>query len=129
MNEVLKDDTFLLTCMALYANGQCTTEEEFYEDLSRIKYLKKLVTRYEETGELKERLIINHLVILNNVFGPEHLARLLYLKMSKQFATVKPFLEFLSIMPKYIDNVLRRGRVMSKDIPADPIVVEKLRNV
>jgi hypothetical protein len=94
-----------------------------------MKYLKKLLTRYEETGELKERLILNHLVVLNNVFGPTHLPRLLYLKMAKQFRYVKPFLEFLSIMPRYIDNVRVAERVSSDSIPSDEHIAMALRAI
>jgi hypothetical protein len=126
---VLKEENFLLIAQALYDNPQCTTDEEFYDDLARIKYLKKLLTRYEETGELKERLILNHLVVLNNVFGPENLARMLYLKMQKQFVYVKPFLEFLSIMPECIDNVRVESRVPSESISSDRRIVEALRGI
>lgn len=126
---ILKDENFLLVAQALYDNPQCTTDEEFYDDLARMKYLKKLLTRYEETGELKERLILNHIVVLNNVFGPAHLPRLLYLKMAKQFGMVKPFLEFLSILPPYIENVKTPDRVYMTAIVSDPCIVEALERI
>lgn len=127
--HVLREDNFLLIAAALYDNPQCTTDEEFIDDLARMKYLKKLLTRYEETGELKERLILNHLVVLNNVFGPEHLPRMLYLKMAKQFRYVKPFLEFLSIMPEYIINVRVEETVPASSIVSDPGIVAALRAI
>ncbi len=126
---VLKDDNFLLVAQALYDNPQCTTDEEFYDDLARMKYLKKLLTRYEETGELKERLILNHIVVLNNVFGSVHLPRMLYLKMTPQFAYVKPFLEFLSILPKHIDNVRTECRIDTSSIASDPKITASLRAI
>jgi hypothetical protein len=129
MQSLLKDDNFLLIAAALYDNPQCTTDEEFYDDLARMKYLKKLLTRFEETGELKERLILNHLVVLNNVFGPTHLPRMLYLKMEKQFGMVKPFLEYLSIMPKYIDNVRTERRVCSDAIQSDGRIADVLKAI
>jgi hypothetical protein len=68
------------------------------EDIKRIKYIKKLVKRYVENGDLKERLILNHLTILYNVFGAEHLCRILYLKMKIQYSFIKPFLIMLNII-------------------------------
>ena len=127
--HVLRDENFLQVAAALYHNPQCTTDEEFYDDLSRIKYLKKLLTRFEETGELKERLILNHIVILNNVFGPAHLPRMLYLKMQKQFHLLKPFLEFLSIMPEYIINVRIEQSVCSAMIESDRRISEALKRI
>lgn len=127
--HVLDDSNFLLVAESLYDNPQCCSEKEFLDDVARIKYMKKLITRYIETGELKERLILNHLVVLINVFGPVHLPRMLYLKLENQFQCVKPFLEFLSIMPKYIDNVRDRNRVLSDTIESDPFVVERLRSI
>jgi hypothetical protein len=129
MKLVLRDENFLAVAQALYDNPQCTTDEEFYDDLARMKYLKKLFTRFEETGELKERLILNHIVVLNNVFGPEHLPRLLFLKMLRQFSYVKPFLEYLSIMPPYIENVRIESRVPAETIVSDARIVEALRNI
>ena len=126
---LLTDVNFLSVAAALYQNPQCTTDEEFYDDLARIKYLKKLLTRFEETGELKERLILNHIVILSNVFGSTHLPRMLYLKMSKQFHLLKPFLEFLSIMPPYIDNVRIEQRILSDSIEADSRIEAALERI
>ena len=71
MNDLLNDDNFLLYCASKYDNIKYASTEEFFEDLNRIKYIKKLVTRYTEYGELKERLILNHIIVLNNCFGAE----------------------------------------------------------
>lgn len=127
--HVLREENFLAVAAALYSNPQCTTDEEFYDDLARIKYLKKLLTRFEETGELKERLILNHIVVLCNVFGPTHTPRMLFLKMQKQFHLLKPFLEFLSIMPPYIDNVRLEQRVQTSEIISDPRITEALQRI
>ena len=126
---VLNDANFMMVAAALYDNPQCTTDEEFLDDLARMKYLKKLLTRFEETGELKERLILNHIVVLNNVFGPDHLPRMLYLKMGKQFHMVKPFLEFLSIMPDYIINVRTEARVPAESIASDDRIARVLETI
>jgi hypothetical protein len=129
MNEVLNDENFVLFTSKKYLNTQCTTDTEFFEDLSRIKYIKKLLTRYVETGELKERLILNHLIVLNNVFGYEYLARILYLKMENQFNMIKPFLVLLNIMPDEIEDVRKRGKLDLTGIQMDPVIVEKLRGI
>ena len=84
MNEQLTDKNFLLFCAANYDNPQYYSTEDFYEDLNRIKYIKKLITRYIESGDLKERLILNHIIVLNNCFGAEVLCRILYLKLKNQ---------------------------------------------
>ena len=80
MHDKLTDDNFLIYCAKHYDNPQCHSTEEFIEDLKRIKYIKKLITKYIESDELRERLIMNHLIVLNNVFGAEHLSKILYLK-------------------------------------------------
>ena len=67
--QQLDDTNFMLYAAAHYDNPQCYDTDEFYDDLKRFKYLKRLLNRYKETGELKERLILNHLTVIYNVFG------------------------------------------------------------
>lgn len=130
MNEKLDDSNFLLYCAKYYDNPQCHDTEEFYEDLRRIKYIKKLITRYIITGDLKERLILNHIIILNNVFGPNHVCRILFLKMEKQMKYVKPFLLLLNILPDKIHNVGKEGKVILTDeIEMDQKIIEALRKI
>lgn len=127
--DYLTDDNFLEFAKESYDNPQCHTIEEFVEDVSRIKYVKKLVARYVETGELKERLILNHLVILCNVFGPDNVSRMLYLKVGVLFKYLKPFLVLTSALPKFIDRVGTEERVDTDDVQMDPGVVERLRQI
>lgn len=129
MNELLTDKNFLLYCASHYDNAQYASTEDFIEDLNRIKYIKKLVTRYIEYGELKERLILNHIIILNNCFGPEVLNRILYLKLKPQMKYIKPFLILLEIMPDKIYNVNDETVIDTNIIEMDSYIVEKLRNV
>lgn len=128
MHENLTDKNFLLYCASKYDNQYASTED-FIEDLNRIKYIKKLVTRYVEYGELKERLILNHIIILNNCFGPEALSRILYLKLKPQMKYVKPFLVLLNILPEKIYNVNEEKVIDTNLIDMDSKVVAKLRNV
>jgi len=129
MNDKLTDDNFLIYCAKYYDNPQCHSTEEFLEDLKRIKYIKKLITRYVESGELKERLILNHLTILSNVFGAEHINRILYLKMKNQFMYIKPFLVLLNILQEKIYNIRDEKIVDTDTIPMDENIINILRNL
>ena len=129
MIEKLNDDNFLIYCAKHYDNPQCHSTEEFLEDLMRIKYIKKLLTRYIDNGDLKERLILNHMIILNNVFGPDHLSRILYLKMKDQFKFIKPFLILLNILPDRIYNVREESIVATDTIDMDETIIKVLREV
>jgi hypothetical protein len=127
MNEKLTNENFLIYAAKYYDNPQCHSTEEFIEDLKHIKYVKKLITRYTENGDLKERLILNHLTILCNVFGPEVLSRILYLKMKPQFKYIKPFLIMLNILPEKIYNVKNENVIETDLIPMDDYIIKSLR--
>jgi len=127
--EHLTDENFLIYCARYYDNPQCHSTEEFLEDIKRIKYIKKLVTRYVENGDLKERLILNHLIILHNVFGAENLCRILYLKMKPQYTYIKPFLVMLNIMPERLTNIKDEKIIDTNLIPMDDNIVKVLRAV
>ena len=71
MMDVLNEDNFLLYAAKHYDNPQCSSTEEFYDDLKKFKYIKRLFNKYAETGELKERLILNHIRVVTNVFSPQ----------------------------------------------------------
>ena len=124
----LNDTNFLLFCAINYNNPSATTDEEFLEDIRRIKYTKKLISRYKSTGNLKERLILNHLITLNNVFGNKALVRIIWLKMENYLPQVKPFLIALNILPKYVYNV--KGKKWdTDDVPLDMTIVAVLRKI
>lgn len=126
--DKLTDENFLVFCAKVYDNPSAHSTEEFLEDLSRIRYVKKLLTRYQETGDLKERLILNHVITLHNCFGV-HLAKILFLKTEKQYHMVKPFLILLNALPAVIYNVGKYDRVHTDEIPLDSTIVEKLRGI
>ena len=118
-NELTEDNLFLYAAKH-YRNPQFTDIEEFYEDIKRFKYIKRLINRYIEHDELAERLILNHLIVVFNSFGIEGSLNILELKMDEQhWPVLKPFLIYL----KYITNDQYIG------IPQDPGVVDKLRNI
>ena len=128
-NIVLNDENFLLYCAHHYDNSKYTSTEEFNHDLSRIKYIKKLITRYIVNDELKESLILNHIIILNNCFGPEVLCKLLWLKLEKQIEYVKPFLVLLGVLPRYIYHVGDKDYIDTDLILMDQHIVERLREL
>jgi hypothetical protein len=127
MNDKLTDKNFLLYCAHNYGNFQYASTEEFIEDMNRLKYIKKLITRYVESGDLKERLILNHIIILNNCFGPEALCKILYLKLKTQMKYIKPFLILLNILPDKIMNVGEEQVIDTDMIDIDPFIVSRLR--
>jgi hypothetical protein len=83
--EPLSEDNFLLYAIKVYDNPSCKGMNEFYEDLNRIKYIKRLFNKYETKKILKERLLLNHIMILNNVFGVEGCARILFFKIEPKY--------------------------------------------
>jgi hypothetical protein len=129
MNERLTDKNFLLYCASHYDNARYASTEEFVEDLNRIKYIKKLVTRYIEYGELKERLILNHIIVLNNCFGPEVCCKILYFKLKTQMKYIKPFLILLDILPDRLFNIDEEQIIDTSLIEMDKEIIAKLRKV
>lgn len=115
--------------MKHYDNPACFSVDEFNEDLNRFKYIKKLVTRYIETGELKERLILNHLIILNNVFGAGPLCRMIFVKMDKHLCYIKPFLVMLNVLPEFVYGIREQPIIMTDLIPMDNGIVTALRKL
>jgi hypothetical protein len=119
--EKLNSDNFTLFAIKYYDNPQCESIDEFYDDLRRFRYLKRLLYRYHEQGELKERLVLNHLIVLFNVFGFDAGHRMLEykipLKKTKYWGTIKTMLLFLG----YVKEDYKT------DIPVDNNMAEKLR--
>src|SRR3990167_6594674 len=106
---------FIQYAMHHYDNPQCKNIPEFEEDLNRIKYIKKLFWRYQRHGELRERLIINHLVIMYNVFGIEAATNMLFDKVEEDmYSPLKTFLLFLNLLPEDMENKLRNYPVYQK---------------
>lgn len=124
-HDYLDDNNFVLFAAKHYDNPQCYDTEEFYDDLKRFKYLKRLFGKYEETGELRERLILNHLIILYNVFG-DITTKMLFYKLDGYYSYLIPFLVLLHRLPDKIDV----GKIIyTSDIPMDMKIVEVLRKI
>ena len=122
----LNNDNIMMYAMKAYDRPNCIMSE-FKDDMKRFNYLKRLFLRYRKIGELREQLVLNHLVVLYNVFGPEVTSRMLFFKMSKDdYSALKTYLLFLSIMPEKIRGI-KGHDIISSDIPIDTRVAEVLR--
>ena len=125
----LNEGTFLMYSMKEYNNIQCVDIEEYYDDLKKIKYIKRLFNIYKNDGQLKERLILNHLITWYNVFSIPAGTRILFYKIEEQFwPMLKTFLIFLERMPDKIESI--RGKtILSTDIKLDDGIVTRLRTI
>ena len=125
----LTEENFLMFSMREYNNMQCTDIEEFHDDLKKIKYIKRLFNIYKNDGQLKERLILNHLIVFYNVFPAYAGTRILFYKIEEQFwPMLKTFLIFLDRMPDKIESI--RGKtILSTDIKLDDGIVTRLRTI
>lgn len=128
--DKLDEFNFLLYAAKHYDNPQCYDTVEFYDDLKRIKYIKRLLNRYIEEGDLKERLILNHIIILNNVFGPTPTVKMLFLKCKGLEAQLKSFLIFLNVLPDKVENIgIENRTINTKEISHDEKILEELRKI
>ena len=97
----LNEDNFLLFAIKNYENPQAVTKEDFEKDLNHFKYIKRLLKRYKKSGELKTHLILNHFIILYNIFG-EATTPMLFFKIEKElWSSLKSFIIFLNKLPEY----------------------------
>ena len=123
----LNEKNFLLYAMKEYDNPQCVQVEEFYDDLKKVKYIKRLFNQYLNEGVLKERLLLNHIIVFYNVFPVRSATRILFLKIEEKFWPIlKTFLVYLSYMSDIIDPINGRA-ILSDDIQLDQGVVDRLR--
>jgi hypothetical protein len=97
----LNEDNFLLFAIKNYENPQAVTKEDFEKDLNHFKYIKRLLKRYKRDGELKTHLLLNHFIILYNIFG-EATTPMLFFKIEKDlWSSLKSFIIFLNRLPEY----------------------------
>jgi len=122
----LTEENFLLYAANKYDMSKVASIEEFKEDIKRFQYLKRLFHRYEEDNNLRVRLILNHLIVLYNCFGT-NATELLFHKLENYHTYLKPFLEFLSYLPDYVEYNERL--ISTKEIKTDFRIVEELRKL
>lgn len=130
MIEKLDESNILLYAAKHYINSQCCDTVEFYEDLNRFKYIKRLFNKYIESGDLKERLILNHLTVLYNVFGVEPTTRILFVKLATQYHLLKPFLVLLGTLPIILEGIgIRNETIFTDGIPSDKKISDILEKI
>ena len=124
----LNEKNFLLYAMKEYNNPQCTEVEEFNDDLKKIKYIKRLLNQYMSEGVLKERLLLNHIIVFYNVFPPAAATRILFFKIEEKFWPIlKPFLFYLKLIPEdRIESIMGR-EIKTNEILMDQGVIDSLR--
>jgi hypothetical protein len=118
----LNDQNYLLFAIKFYDNPQALTEDDFYDDMKRFKYVKRLLKRYETTGVLKTNLILNHLTILFNVFNDATVPLLFFKLEQNLWPSAKSFLLFLNRLPDY-------PRSSFSDIEEDQTCLELLNEI
>lgn len=118
----------MLYLVKAYDKPNCIMSE-FNDDMKRFNYLKRLFQRYRKYNELREQLVLNHLVVLYNVFGPEVASRALFFKVSKDdYSALKTYMLFLNIMPERIRGIKGQD-IVSSNIPVDMKIAEALRQI
>ena len=110
--DELNEDNYMMVAIKHYENPQAVTQEDFYEDLKKFKYIKRLLKRYQKSGELKSHLLLNHFICLYNVFD-DAATPLLFFKIDQElWSVLKTFLIFLGRIPEYPKSVIH-------DVPVD----------
>lgn len=118
----LNEDNFLLFAIKNYENPQAVTKEDFDKDLNHFKYIKRLLKRYRNTGELKVHLILNHFIVLYNIFG-EAATPMLFFKIERElWSVMKTFVIFLNKLPDYPHCYIH-------DIPLDEDCLTELQRI
>ena len=129
MENNLNAKNFVLYAAKHYDNPGCESIEEFHDDLNRFKYIKRLFTKYQETGEIKERLVLNHLIALYNLFGAVPTTRMLFFKLEGNWELLKPFLIYLGYMPERLYEIGQHAVIIDSNISLDDEIVNRLRKI
>lgn len=125
----LHDGNFLMYAAKSYDRPQIL-QTEFEDDLKRIKYIKRLLRKYRQTGDCKERLILNHIIILSNVFGVEASVNMLFFKVdAADYPILKTFLLFLNYLPTRLSVTFDKHYLKQEDITIDIEVARRLREI
>jgi len=125
----LNDDNFLIYA-AKYYDRPHILQSEFEDDLKRIKYVKRLLRKYRQIGEFKERLVLNHVIILSNVFGVEATVNMLFFKVDQEdYPLLKTILIFLNYLPNHLTVTFNKYHVRQEEIPVDLKIADILRSI
>ena len=123
--DELTDGNYMMYALLHYDNPHCIDIKEYFEDVGKLKYIKRLFNRHKEDGVIKERLILNHIISFYNVFDNEAATRLLFFRVGTEYhSLLKTFLVFLNRMPEKINDNL-----YSSDIHLDNKIIKILRNL
>ena len=120
--DELNEENFLLFAIKNYENPQAVTKEDFEKDLNHFRYIKRLLKRYKNSGELKTHLLINHFIILYNIFGDAATPMFFYKIEDNLWSSVKTFIVFLNRLPEY-------PRTYIHEIPLDEKCLEELEKI
>jgi hypothetical protein len=118
----LNQDNFLLFAIKNYENPQAVTKEDFQKDLNHFKYIKRLLKKYKKTGDLKTYLLINHFIVLYNIFGEATTPMLFFKLESEMWSQVKTFILFLNRLPEFPKTNIH-------DIPVDLNCLQQLQKI
>ena len=125
----LNESNYNMFATKYYENPQCTSVEEFNDDLNKIKYVKRLFNRFLDTGELRTNLILNHLIVIYNVFENEAATRMLFFRVEKKFYSIlKPFLIFLNRLPEKVRGIDGED-IQTNHIPLNETTIKELRKI
>lgn len=129
MHFELTEENFIMYAVKNYDNPGCHGMDEFYDDLKRFKYIKRLLRKHDVGKELRERLILNHIIVLGNLFGIEATTKMLFFKIEeKLWPQIKAFLVFLNYMPLKV--IISNGiEINDTDIPIDNSILETLKKI
>ena len=120
--DELNENNYMLFAIKFYNNPHALTKEDFEDDLKRIKYVKRLLKRYKNTGVLKTHLILNHLTVLFNVFNEAAIPLLFYNLEEDLWPSIKSFLLFLERVPEYPKSHIH-------GIPQDDYCIDELKSI
>jgi hypothetical protein len=120
--DELNEDNYLLFAIKHYENPQSVTKDDFYDDLKRIRWIKKLLKKYKNEGELKTHLLINHFIILYNVFGDAATPMLFYKLEMEYWSVLKTFILYLQRFPEYPVTIIH-------SVPIDDTCLKLLNSI